>query len=129
MFQCGASERSFLASGRGWSLVVQTGLVYVQTRAAPNNRTIRIDVRTRMTCPLISKAARAGMEFFSETAVEHLGLKLEKHPTPYRISWVNEENSVLVKHRCLVKFSLGKKYMYEAWCDVIPMIVCHVLLE
>jgi len=70
----------------------------------------------------------SGMNVISETAVERLGLKIEKHPTPYRISWVNEENSVLVKHRCLVKFSLGKKYMDEAWCDVIPMTVCHMLL-
>ncbi|KAL6345333.1 hypothetical protein AAG906_015816 [Vitis piasezkii] len=56
-----------------------------------------------------------------------LGLKIENHPTPYRIR-VNEANSVLVKQRCLVKFSLGKKYMDEAWCDVIPMTVCHMLL-
>jgi hypothetical protein len=28
----------------------------------------------------------------------------------------------------LVKFSLGKKYVDEAWCDVIPMTVCHMLL-
>ncbi|KAL6342968.1 hypothetical protein AAG906_016988 [Vitis piasezkii] len=70
----------------------------------------------------------AGMNVVSETAVERLGLKTENHPTPYRISWVNEANSVLVKQRCLVKFSLGKKYMDEAWCDVIPMTVCHMLL-
>jgi hypothetical protein len=33
-----------------------------------------------------------------------------------------------MKQRCLVKFSLGKKYVDEAWCDVIPMTVCHMLL-
>ena len=70
----------------------------------------------------------SGMNVVSETAVERLGLKTENHPTPYRISWVNEANSVLVKQRCLVKFSLGKKYIDEAWCDVIPMTVCHMLL-
>jgi len=70
----------------------------------------------------------SGMNVISETAIERLGLKTEKHPTPYRISWVNEANSVHVKQRCLVKFSLGKKYIDEAWCDVIPMTVCHMLL-
>ena len=70
----------------------------------------------------------SGMNVISETTVEHLGLKIVKHPTPYRISWVNEDNSVIVKHRCLVKFSLGKKYVDEAWCDVIPLTVCHMLL-
>jgi hypothetical protein len=33
-----------------------------------------------------------------------------------------------VKQRYLVKFSLGRKYMDEAWCDVIPMIICQMLL-
>lgn len=70
----------------------------------------------------------SGMNVISEAAVERLGLKTEKHPTPYRISWVNEANSVLVKQHCLVKFSLGKSYVDEAWCDVIPMTVCHMLL-
>jgi len=41
-----------------WSLVIRTRSGYVQTRAAPNGRTIRIDVRTRATCPLISEVAR-----------------------------------------------------------------------
>jgi hypothetical protein len=70
----------------------------------------------------------SGMNVISEAAIERLGLKTEKHPTPYRISWVNEANSAHVKQRCLVKFSLGKKYIDEAWYDVIPMIVCHMLL-
>ncbi|XP_040988984.1 uncharacterized protein LOC121236607 [Juglans microcarpa x Juglans regia] len=70
----------------------------------------------------------SGMNVISETVVEHLGPKIEKHPTPYRISWVNETNSVLVNRRCLIKFSLGKKYVDEAWCDVILMTVCHMLL-
>ncbi|KAG2667313.1 hypothetical protein I3760_15G108400 [Carya illinoinensis] len=51
----------------------------------------------------------SGMNVISEIAVECLGLKIEKYPTPYQISWFNEDNSVLVKQRCLVKFSLGKK--------------------
>ena len=70
----------------------------------------------------------SGMNVIFEDAVERLGLKVKKHPTLYQISWVNEDNLVLVKHRCLVKFSLGKKYVDEAWCDVIPMTICHMLL-
>ncbi|GKB83406.1 gag-pol polyprotein [Tanacetum coccineum] len=33
-----------------------------------------------------------------------------------------------VSKRCLVKFSIGKKYSDEVWCDVVPMDACHVLL-
>ncbi|KAJ0007623.1 hypothetical protein Pint_30468 [Pistacia integerrima] len=69
----------------------------------------------------------SGMNVIAKAAIERLGLKTEKHPTPYRISWVNEANSVLVEQRCLVKFSLGKKYVDKAWCDVIPMtvVICY----
>lgn len=68
------------------------------------------------------------MNVIFETAVERLVLKIEKHPTPCQISWVNEDNSVLVKDRCLVRFLLGKTYMDEAQCDVIPMTIRHMLL-
>ena len=51
----------------------------------------------------------SGMNVIFEMAVERWGLKTENHLIPYRIDWVNEANSVLVKQRCLVKFSLGKK--------------------
>lgn len=70
----------------------------------------------------------SGMNIISSDVVEHLGLIVEKHPTPYRVSWVNEENPILVKHHCLVKFALGDSYLDEAWCDVDPITICHLLL-
>ena len=27
-----------------------------------------------------------------------------------------------------MKFALGRNYTDEAWCDVVPMTVCHLLL-
>ncbi|GJX86206.1 RNA-directed DNA polymerase [Tanacetum coccineum] len=33
-----------------------------------------------------------------------------------------------VSKRCLVKFSIGRKYSDAVWCDVVPMDACHVLL-
>lgn len=67
------------------------------------------------------------MNVIFRDVVTRLGLKVEDHPTPYRISWVNEYNPIPVKYRCLVKFSLEKN-ANEAWCDIIPMTVCHLLL-
>jgi len=40
----------------------------------------------------------SGMNVISEIVEERLHLKTETHLSPYRISWVNEHNSVLVKH-------------------------------
>ena len=39
----------------------------------------------------------SGMNVISSDAVECLGLTNEKHPGPYRVSWVNEDNLILVK--------------------------------
>ena len=33
-----------------------------------------------------------------------------------------------VTKRCLVPFSIRKKYFDEVWCDVVPMDACHILL-
>ncbi|MDV3192331.1 MAG: retropepsin-like aspartic protease, partial [Candidatus Phytoplasma australasiaticum] len=64
----------------------------------------------------------------SNTMVEKLGLKIEDHPQPYKLAWFKKGNDVRVSKRCLVKFSIGKKYANEIWCDVVPMDACHLLL-
>ena len=64
----------------------------------------------------------------SKTMVEKLGLNTEDHPQPYKLSWFKKGSEVKVSKRCLVKFSIGKKYSDEVWCDVVPMDACHVLL-
>lgn len=64
----------------------------------------------------------------SREMVDKLNLQCEKHPCPYRIAWFKKENEVTIDKRCLIKFSIGKTYKDEVWCDVIPMDACHVLL-
>ncbi|GKB65049.1 putative nucleotidyltransferase, ribonuclease H [Tanacetum coccineum] len=64
----------------------------------------------------------------SETMVKKLSLKTEKHPRPYKLSWLQKGKSVHVDQRCLVHFSIGDKYRDKVWCDVVPMDACHLLL-
>ena len=64
----------------------------------------------------------------SKEMVDKLNLQCEKHPHPYRIAWFKKGSEVTVDKRCLVKFSIGKVYKDELWCDVILMDACHVLL-
>lgn len=64
----------------------------------------------------------------SDIMVDKLNLKREKHPNPYRVSWIKKKNTVTIDKRCLVNFSIGKSYKDEVWCDVIPMDACHILL-
>jgi hypothetical protein len=69
----------------------------------------------------------SGMNVISVEAVQKLKLPTEKHPKPYKVSWV-DDTTIPVKQRCLVNFSLGKSYNDAVWCDIIPMRACHVLL-
>jgi hypothetical protein len=59
--------------------------------------------------------------------VEKLELVTTKHPSPYKVSWLQKGHRVSVTKQCLVKFKIGN-YHDEILCDVIPMDVCHMLL-
>jgi hypothetical protein len=69
----------------------------------------------------------SGMNVVSQEIVKKLKLPVEKHPKPYKLSWV-DDSSIPIKSRCFVSFSLGKRYSDSVWCDVIPMKACHLLL-
>ena len=57
----------------------------------------------------------------SEEMVSKLKLKREKHPQPYRITWVKDDHKVLVSEQCLVNLKIGS-YHDEVLCDIIPMM-------
>ncbi|GJX68055.1 putative CCCH-type zinc finger family protein [Tanacetum coccineum] len=65
----------------------------------------------------------------SKTMVKKLSLKTEKHPRPYKLSWLEKGKSVHIDQRCLVYFSIRDKYRDKVWCDVVPMDACHLLLR
>ena len=60
--------------------------------------------------------------------VQKLDMKMDPHPKPDKLSWLQESSDIKVKHRCLVSFTIGKHYQDEVWCDVVTMDVCHLLL-
>ena len=60
--------------------------------------------------------------------VDKLKFHCEQDTHPYRISWFKKGNEVTVNKRCLIKYSIGKTYKDEVWCDVILMDACHLLL-
>eukprot|EP00253_Pinus_taeda_P030633 PITA_30633 len=59
--------------------------------------------------------------------VEKLGLKKLKHPTPYKVSWLQKGHQLLVDEQCEVEFQIGR-YKDKILCNVMPMDVCHLLL-
>jgi hypothetical protein len=63
----------------------------------------------------------------STEMVENLELKTTAHPKPYKVSWLQKGNQVMVSQQCRFEFKIGG-YKDEILCDVISMNVCHILL-
>ena len=66
------------------------------------------------------------MNVVSKDAVKLLNLKVEPHPNPFRVAWVND-HTLPVAQRCLVSIKM-RDYKDEIYCNVLPMDVAHILL-
>ena len=66
------------------------------------------------------------MNVVAESAIKRCRLKVEPHPHPFKVTWVNKANQT-VTHRCKVPIQIGG-YKDEIMCDVLPMDVAHILL-
>ena len=66
------------------------------------------------------------MNVISKSASEKLGLKVEPHPQPYKVAWVDTTTKP-VSHRGLVPIKIAD-YEDQIWCDTLPMDVAHILL-
>ena len=64
----------------------------------------------------------------STEAMQKLGVKIETHPKPYKLTWLKKSGEVTVSKRALVTFSIESKYKDRVWCDMVTMDACHLLL-
>ena len=66
------------------------------------------------------------MNVVSKDVVKLLNLKVELHPNPFRVAWVND-HTLPITQRCLVYIQMGV-YKDEIYCNMLPMDVANVLL-
>ncbi|XP_052483014.1 uncharacterized protein LOC128036160 [Gossypium raimondii] len=63
----------------------------------------------------------------STLMIEKLSMPTLKHPSPYKLQWLNEGVELKVTKQAMIPFSIGK-YQDEILCDVVPMHAGHLLL-
>jgi len=61
-----------------------------------------------------------------KSATNQYHLKVEPHPHPFKVAWVNQGN-LTVTHRCKVFIQIGGD-KDKILCDVLPMDVAHIFL-
>jgi hypothetical protein len=89
----------------------------------------------RCTCILGGKVAKlvidpmSGVNVVSKEAIWKLGLGTKMHLNPNQLEWLTTGNEVRVSKYCQVPFSIGTKYVDHAWCDMVDMTMCHLLLH
>jgi hypothetical protein len=117
-------------AGSGKSLTVHKVLLKPEKEVedtAQRCRLFRTTCKTKgWKCKVIVDSGSTD-NLVSTEMVEKLELKTNKHPSPYKVTWLQKGHQVCVTKQCLVNFKMGE-YRDEILCDVIPMDVCHVLL-
>lgn len=64
----------------------------------------------------------------SEEVVQKLKIVKIPHTYPYRVTWLNKGQNVLVNEHVWVESNVGE-YRHKIICDVVPMDACHLLLR
>ena len=67
----------------------------------------------------------SSMNVVSKDTVKLSNLKVEPHPNPFRVAWVNH-HTLPVAQRCLVSIQM-RDYKDEIYCNVLPMFFYVVL--
>ena len=50
-----------------------------------------------------------------------------RHPKPYHVAWIKDENKLFVSEQCVVKFKIIN-YIDEGLYDIMPMDCGHIIL-
>ena len=93
----------------GRSLVIQRLLLTPRVEYGDQQNEIfraRCTISKRV-CDLIIDSGSVE-NIVSKSLVAKLGLKTEKHPSPYKIGWIKKGTETLVTQQCRVTFSMAK---------------------
>ena len=123
------NEVSKLELDMGEKLMIRNVLMRQPNQSEPKQRRALFRVKCKIkgkVCKLIVDSGYID-NIISEEATKKLKLTKVPHENPYKVTWLNQEQSVLVNEQTWVEFSIGA-YKDKVLCDVLPMDACHLLL-
>ena len=71
--------------------------------------------------------SRSTKNIVSIEMVDKLKLRRIPHATPYKVSWLNKGQKIMVDEKSVVEFEIGE-YKDKVLCDIMLMDACHLLL-
>lgn len=113
----------------GENLMFNRILIKQSVKEEPKHRRALFRVRCKVlgkVCKVIVDSGSTN-NIISEEAVRNLKLTRIPHTSPYKVTWLNKGQSMLVNEQTFVEFSIGG-YKDKILCDVLPMDACHLLL-
>jgi hypothetical protein len=87
-----------------------------QTRAKVQDKVVKVIIDGGSCHNLVSREM-----------IEKLDLKLQRHPHPYHVQWLNASGDIKIGYKVKVPYKIGE-YVDTVECDVTPMFVCHLLM-
>lgn len=87
----------------------------------------------RMKCKILGKVCKVVVDsgsidnVISKEVVTKLKLHKIPHENPYKVTWINKRQRILVNEQAWVELSIAR-YKDKLLCDVLPMDACYLLL-
>lgn len=108
----------------GENLKVRRMLIREPVKEDPKQRRSLFKVKCKILGKVCKVIINSGSidNIISEEALSKLGLSSMPHSHPYKVTWLNKGQHVLVNEQVWVEFSIGK-YSDIILCDVLPMVV------
>lgn len=113
----------------GENLMIKRILIREPAKEEPKQRRSLFKVR----CKIMGKVCKVIIDsgsidnIISEEAITKLKIPKIPHSTPYKVTWLNKGQHVLVNEQAWIEFTIGG-YKDKLLCDVLPMDACHLLL-
>ena len=107
----------------GENLMIRKVLIRWPNQSEPKQRRALFRVRFKIQGKNFKVIVDLGSidNIISEETTKNLKLTKVPHANPYKVTWLNQEKSVLVNEKTWVEFSIGA-YKEKVLCDVLPMM-------